>query len=284
MKKIIPFVKEIEFKTMISRITSISLEHTLRVEEDNLISGNFILEGTYKMTQASQIDEDFSYKIPVDIEIDSKYDTSNVNLDIDDFTYEVLDEERLKLNIALCIDNLEEKEIPVLIEEEPLLETFDITEEEKEESRNDGILDDLFLETSKKEELIITTDELKDEEEDVTNYDVETTDINTNLNYKYNNDEQNVNNIKNTNNYVSVPNFNSNTLVDNDSNMNSLFSSFKDSAETFKTYYVYIVKEEDTINSILNKYNITKEELEEYNNLENVKIGNKIVIPSAKNE
>ena len=234
MKKIIPFVKEIEFKTMISKITSISLEHTLRAKEDNLISGNFILEGTYKMTQASQIDEDFSYKIPVDIEIDSKYDISSVNLDIDDFTYEVLDEERLKLNIVLCIDNLEEKVIPILMEEEPVLETFDINEE-IEKTRNDEILDDLFLETSKKEELIIPNDEFEDKSDE------ELININSNLNYSYNNDNENITSIKNTNNYVNIPKVSSNISMNNESNMNSLFSSFKDSVETFKTYYVYIV-------------------------------------------
>ena len=118
MKKLVPFTKEIEFKTMISKVTSISLEHTLRVEKDNLISGYFILEGTYKMTQASQIDEEFSYKIPVDIELDEKYDTSNITLDIDDFTYEVIDEEKMRLNITLCIDNIEEKEVVLPVEDE----------------------------------------------------------------------------------------------------------------------------------------------------------------------
>ena len=33
MKKTVPFTKEIDFKTMISKITSISLEHTLKPEE-----------------------------------------------------------------------------------------------------------------------------------------------------------------------------------------------------------------------------------------------------------
>ena len=109
MKKVIPFEKEIEFKTMVSSITSISLEHTLRVKEDNLISGYFIVDGTYKMTQASQIDEEFSYKIPVDIEIDNKYDTTNVIIDINDFTYKILYNEKLLLNISLSIDALVEK-------------------------------------------------------------------------------------------------------------------------------------------------------------------------------
>lgn len=47
----------------------------------------------------------------------------------------------------------------------------------------------------------------------------------------------------------------------------------------YYTYSVYIVKEEDTINTILEKYNITKDALEEYNELENIKSGNKIIIP-----
>lgn len=153
MKKLVPFTKEIEFKTMISKVTSISLEHTLRVEKDNLISGYFILEGTYKMTQASQIDEEFSYKIPVDIELDEKYDTSNITLDIDDFTYEVIDEEKMRLNITLCIDNIEEKEVVLPVED--VIEDFDTLELEDKnsgnrESKNDGVLDDLFLDTSKK--------------------------------------------------------------------------------------------------------------------------------------
>lgn len=47
----------------------------------------------------------------------------------------------------------------------------------------------------------------------------------------------------------------------------------------YYTYNVYIVKEEDTINTILDKYKITKEELEEYNEINDVKTGNKIIIP-----
>ena len=151
MKKLVPFTKEIEFKTMISKVTSISLEHTLRVEKDNLISGYFILEGAYKMTQASQIDEEFSYKIPVDIELDEKYDTSNITLDIDDFTYEIIDEEKMRLNITLCIDNIEEKEVVLPVED--VIEDFDTLELEDKNSgnrepKNDGVLDDLFLKSS----------------------------------------------------------------------------------------------------------------------------------------
>ena len=52
-------------------------------------------------------------------------------------------------------------------------------------------------------------------------------------------------------------------------------------AETYKSYTVYIVRENDTIEGILMKYNITKEELETYNDLEELKIGDKLIIPNV---
>lgn len=281
MKKLVPFTKEIEFKTMISKVTSISLEHTLRVEKDNLISGYFILEGTYKMTQASQIDEEFSYKIPVDIELDEKYDTSNITLDIDDFTYEVIDEEKMRLNITLCIDNIEEKEVVLPVED--VIEDFDTLELEDKnsgnrESKNDGVLDDLFLDTSKKVPLEFDSKkEIVEEESEQNNNDntinnAETVETSNELIY-----EDNASN-NNTNNDTNKP-----PMVNN--NVSSIFSSFKDNIETYKTYSVYIMKEEDTIDVVLQKYGVTREELEEYNDMSDIKTGSKIIVPSSsKNE
>ena len=281
MKKLVPFTKEIEFKTMISKVTSISLEHTLRVEKDNLISGYFILEGTYKMTQASQIDEEFSYKIPVDIELDEKYDTSNITLDIDDFTYEVIDEEKMRLNITLCIDNIEEKEVVLPVED--VIEDFDTLELEDKnsgnrESKNDGVLDDLFLDTSKKVPLEFDSKkEIVEEESEQNNNDntinnAESVETSNELIY-----ENNTSN-NDTNNDTNKP-----QMVNN--NVSSIFSSFKDNIETYKTYSVYIMKEEDTIDVVLQKYGVTREELEEYNDMSDIKTGSKIIVPSSsKNE
>lgn len=266
MKKVIPFTKEIDFKTMISKITSISLEHTLRVESDNLISGYFIVDGTYKMTQASQIDEEFSYKIPVDIEIDKKYDVSDITLDIDDFKYQVLDEDKLKLDISLCIDNLEEKNI-------------------SDDRADDENLDNLFLEESQNIDLEIKPND--DENEDY----IETTtfdDIEDNDNDICENDlcEENESSYVSTNDSNNIEIVNENTFnnskANTSENVGSLFSSFKDSSETFKTYYVYIVKEEDTLDSILSKYKMDKDSLLEYNDLSDIKAGSKIIIPSIK--
>ena len=283
MKKLVPFTKEIEFKTMISKVTSISLEHTLRVEKNNLISGYFILEGTYKMTQASQIDEEFSYKIPVDIELDEKYDTSNITLDIDDFTYEVIDEEKMRLNITLCIDNIEEKEVVLPVED--VIEDFDTLELEDKnsgnrESKNDGVLDDLFLDTSKKVPLEFDSKkEIVEEESEQNNNDnttinnAESVETSDELIY-----ENNTSNNNNTNNDTNKP-----QMVNN--NVSSIFSSFKDNIETYKTYSVYIMKEEDTIDVVLQKYGVTREELEEYNDMSDIKTGSKIIVPSSsKNE
>lgn len=279
MKKLVPFTKEIEFKTMISKVTSISLEHTLRVEKDNLISGYFILEGTYKMTQASQIDEEFSYKIPVDIELDEKYDTSNITLDIDDFTYEVIDEEKMRLNITLCIDNIEEKEVVLPVED--VIEDFDTLELEDKnsgnrESKNDGVLDDLFLDTSKKVPLEFDSKkEIVEEESEQNNND---NTINNAESVETSNELIYENNTSNNNNDTNKP-----QMVNN--NVSSIFSSFKDNIETYKTYSVYIMKEEDTIDVVLQKYGVTREELEEYNDMSDIKTGSKIIVPSSsKNE
>lgn len=49
--------------------------------------------------------------------------------------------------------------------------------------------------------------------------------------------------------------------------------------ESYYKYKVYIMRSEDTIESIAIKYNVSLEDLREYNELENINIGDKIVIP-----
>ena len=68
------------------------------------------------------------------------------------------------------------------------------------------------------------------------------------------------------------------------SNVSSIFSSLTSNEETYSTYYVYIVREADTIESIIDKYKTTKEELQNYNDLTEVKVGSKLIIPCTANE
>jgi len=64
----------------------------------------------------------------------------------------------------------------------------------------------------------------------------------------------------------------------------TLFDSLDESSDTYSTYKVCIVKESDTIESITLNYGITREILEQYNDISDVKIGDKLIIPSIFNE
>lgn len=205
MKKIIPLKKELNFNNNLAEVTSISLEHNLNLENEHVL-GELIIVGTYKINDTSINVENFNFKIPVDIEISSRYDTSNLKIDIDDFFYEVLDNNILNVSIDIALDNLEEVKI------------------ENNEIKEENIIEDVKPFPIKEER--ISSDEV-----------------------------------------------------------GSIFTNFDEAKETYVTYKVCIVKEGDNIDSILLKYNITSEILEQYNNLSEIKIGDKLIIPAvyAKN-
>ena len=276
MHEIVSFSKEIEFKNMINKITSISLEHTLMLENGFNIRGDFIVSGTYKMTAATRLENDFSYKIPVDIEVDDKYDLSNLIIDIDNFTYEVLDEEVLKVNIDLLLDKLE-------LKKEEQVRKIETLEDEVVNA------EDLFLEIDDKKDLTILNDddiEILDVEQvkkenmrDEDNYDDEVEDTFKKIEEQKEAEEINLNNIN-----VEEQTSESNKKSLETENSPSLFATFDTSQETYSTYTVYIVRENDSLDEIMNKYKISKEKLEEYNNLNEIKIGTKLIIPNIKDE
>jgi LysM repeat protein len=225
MKKVISFKKELPFKTNISEISSISLEHTINEKENDLISGIFYVSGEYKMTETSINKESFNFEIPFDIALDSRYDTSKIKFDIDDFYYEIINADTLKVNIDVYVDGLNEiKEKERCIEEETL----------------DSIKVD------KKEEVLPVNDGRDNE---------------PTINIENVNENVNTNENINTNESVN--------LFDNISN-----------AETYSTYYVYIVKDGDTIDKILEEFKVTKEELSNYNDISNIKANDKLIIPT----
>ena len=67
----------------------------------------------------------------------------------------------------------------------------------------------------------------------------------------------------------------------NTDDVKSFFDNFDDNNEVYSTYRICIVKENDTIENIILKYNITKEVLEQYNDINDIKIGDKLIIPSS---
>lgn len=204
MNKIVPFKKNIIFKSNLSEITSISLEHTLRCEEGKVV-GEFIISGEYKMVETSVNTEAFSFNLPFETTLED-YNLDNAKIDIDDFYYEIINNNVLKVNIDVIVDQIEEI---LHIDEEPSF-TIPIEEQIEEEP-----------EEEERVELI------------------------------------------------------------QESDIKTIFDSIEGS-EVYATYKVCIVREEDTLESIMEKYCTTRDQLELYNNLEDIKLGDKIIIPNAK--
>lgn len=231
MRKTIPLKKQLTFKTNINEITSISLENTLNTKNDN-IEGDIIISGAYKITETSKQVDKFEYKIPINIEIDDKYEKENIIIDIEDFYYEIINNNILDVNIEILLDNLKEKQIEQRIQEEKIniikLPENNITEQNeiKEERCIEEEIEEQKETAKDKSEIIETKEEIKQK--------------------------------------------------------NTIFDNFLNESDNYSTYYIYIVREGDTIDTIINRYNVPKEKLEEYNNLNELKIGDKIIIPEKK--
>lgn len=262
MKQIISFEKEIAFKTMIGEVTSISLEHTLAFQGPSTISGDMIVSGTYKMTEASTLEEDFQYAIPVDIMLTKDLEEDNRSITIHNFTYDIRNEDTLHLYIDVLVKGREvieleeekEEEIPVLERNEEIAPKLEeIVEEESDDNKeilseseveeSQKVIDNIMNTEPKQEEIPtpVMQEEIKEEKEEVK--------------------EQ------------------PDTKV-----MNSIFSAFANTEETYTTYSVYLLRETDSIESIIETYGISREELSYYNDLENLNVGSKIIIPTTKKD
>ena len=297
MKQIIPFKKELLFKTKISEITSISLENTLSLKENDLVSGEFHISGDYKMTEASINREKFYFTLPFEITLDSDYDPNTINIDIDNFYYEVINDDSLQVNIDVYVDgekmetkkeeNQELIDSQVEIEKTIIDEIPEIKEVEKiKETENlDRSVEEIIMKEKPSLENIPSNNSLQEERKkdkisDIKNMDnlniAESGDdsLNQIINYKEDpiiklEKEEKVNNI------------NIDSKQNNINNNFNLFDSDIFNTDTYVTYYVYLVKEEDNIDKIMEKFSVTKDELENYNDLSNIKAGTKLIIPSS---
>lgn len=219
MKEIIPLKKDIVFKTKIAEVTSINLEHDYKVLDD-IVEGTAYLSGTYKMTEASVIEEDFVYNIPFSIAISKRINKDTIKIDIDEFKYTTnKDVMKVDISFLLTCDEEEASEKEIKIEDNNTNIDFD------------NYMDDYFKDESK--------------DIDITN------------NSKDTNIENNINNI--TQNIINNEN-------------------------KYYTYKVYIVRQGDTIESICSKYNVNINDLIDYNDIENISLGDKIIIPYINND
>lgn len=215
MKKNVPFCKDIDFNTNIYEINSISLEHNLKIKENEVV-GEFIVSGDYKENEFSFNSEPFIYNIPFNIDLDIKYNTDDIKIDIDDFNYEIINDNTLRINVVLKIDGLTKIEE---IKEDNIIDYIDSIDEEVTDERS------TFKDT-KKEEIEPTKE------------------------------------------------------IDNKENDQLLFNSINFNENNYITYHVHIFREEDNIDNIIKLYNITRDDLSSYNDIENIRLGSKIIIPS----
>lgn len=150
---IVPYEKEIVFNTKIKEICSISLEYEANVLDEEL-SGDFILVGEYKVHELSVNKEPFKYRIPFSIELSDDIIRDSIKHDINNFTYEIVDEDTLKVNIEFNItyEVVEDKVKKEEIEEQ---EKKNEVEENTEERINIPSLDipvDTILPKEEKED------------------------------------------------------------------------------------------------------------------------------------
>lgn len=231
MKSVVPFTKDILFKSKIAEITSISLEHELDVKEDS-ITGNFIISGDYKSHEVSVNKEEFLYKLPFSVELTENIDLNTFNFEILDFYYDVIDNDTLRINIEFEV-KAEKKEEKIEEREVKQEEIFTPVEEEIESIEVEIPV------SNKIEEPVEIKEQVKKEkpEERVEKEEQET-----------------------------------------------ILNNIDVEEDDFMTYNIHIVREMESFESISEKYNVSVDLLKEYNNLESINIGDKIIIPEEKDE
>lgn len=208
----IPFTKDIDFEKKVSEITSISLEHETKVE-DGVLKGNFIVSGDFKSHEVSVNKEAFSYILPFEIDLVEDVDPDTIEFMIEDFTYEVIDNSILRVNIDFnVIASLKEKEE---VEEEPLFQ-----------DANNAFLDmDDLAEENREIEVVEEQKEDKRESED--------------------------------------------TIINN----------IKGEDSEYATYYIHMVSDGESVETICTMYNSSLNILQDYNDLANITPGDKLIIP-----
>lgn len=142
MKQVIPFTKNIVFKTKIANITSISLDHEEKIF-DGEVSGDFIIYGDYKIHGDTTEKELFKYRLPFTAMFPDNVIRDTVKIDIDDFSYEQVEDDVLKVDISFvmtaneCELEKDDRDVSLDLEIDKELDEFIPVIESKEEKVDD---------------------------------------------------------------------------------------------------------------------------------------------------
>jgi hypothetical protein len=226
MKQVIPFYKEIVFKSNIANLTSISLEHTEKVL-DGEVSGEFIIYGDYKEHNDTTEKENFKYKLRFTALIPNDIDPNTVRIDISDFRYEQIDADVLRIDIDFCIEGDEVR----CSKDNEILEDEVLAKLEAEEV--DKYLDEQINEVLNiKEEVKVVEEPLLEEQRDEIIEEI--------IEHK----EEKV-----------------------------------ETLEEYVTYHVHVVGNNDSLEKIIKEYNTNIDMLNQYNDIKELKVGDKVIIP-----
>lgn len=244
MKSVIPFTKNLEFKTKISEITSISLEREFKLEKEE-ITGNLFVTGEYKSHDISANVIPFSYKIPFTIEVPDNIKKEDLTLEITDFAYDIQNDKEITVNVELELcysleEKEEEEETPPLVNSDEMIAMMEERNESSDEIKDEvkeELVEKEIKKESEKEALLETEEEEKQSEVEE----------------------------KKTENRNESEDLIMNTTLNDDE---------------YTTYHIHIVKEGETVETICSLYNTNLNFIKNYNDVENLTLGSKIIIPT----
>ncbi len=264
----IPFESEIDFKSNIREITKMSLEHDYNVN-DGVVLGNFYISGEYKSHELSVNTEEFKYTLPFTVELRSDIDRESVDFNIEDFSYDIVDNTKLKINIEYSLsgdvledliddsnDELfervddEEMNSDLAFMDDAITDTeVDVSAEEKEsEDENDKEVKDV-VEEDRKEEQMVEEEKIDEKVKDI-NEEVKESVTEEIIKERLDSEDEK-------------------TIMD----------TIKNEDDTFVTYHIHIVKENETFESISTLYKVPVSLINEYNNIDALNVGDKVLIP-----
>ena len=193
---------------------------------------------------------------PNNMFVTTSLEEGTTGVDINNFTYAIVNEEALQINVELIIEGLEKIEVEEESEEDNS-DVRDVSDEEDNSTREE--IEVLTTEESAKEELpsFEEVEELPSLENITVKEEVpvmmeESIEVEPTMKEDTNNKQV----------------------------MDSIFSAFANTDETYSTYSVYILREDDNLEEVMSKYNTNREALSEYNDLDNLKVGAKLIIPT----
>ena len=168
----------------------------------------------------------------------------SIKYDINNFTYEIVDDDTLRVNIEFGIDY-------ELVKEK-------IQKEEVEETREDAIQGEL----TKDDKASLELNNLLD--------DIELN--NTSSNSK-------------TLDYTTLKDSGiDNSKVTDNTSKEVVLNNVSESLNTYVTYHIHVLSDGEDINTIINKYKVSKEVIDEYNQGLEWVMGEKVIIPELQDE